>query len=102
MKDDTREFGTWEELADDAPAEAAAGGDLFYRGTLIRFWHGAGAGVVRTGSGREIPFEIEHVTVLGSLVTGPGRYALEQGMRVGFDVGWTSRGLRVTKLFPAE
>ena len=32
---------------------------------------------------------------------GSGWFELREGMLVGYDVGWTSRGLRVTKLFLA-
>jgi hypothetical protein len=75
-------------------------GELFYRGTLIRLTRGGSFGVVRSArDGREIPFERQHVTVLGA--SGAGQVELREGMAVGYDVGWTSRGLRVTKLFPA-
>jgi hypothetical protein len=59
----------------------------------IRWGHGTG--LVRSGSGREIPFELSFVTIIGER-----RHveALREGMRVGFDVGWTSHGLRVTVL----
>jgi len=89
------------ERPEDAEEAFLALGELFYRGTLIRLSRGGGAGVVRSAhDGREIPFEREHVLVLGggSEGTPPD---LREGMAVGYDVGWTSRGLRVTKLFPA-
>jgi len=90
-------------VLDDEPGDRPAAelpGELFYRGTLIRLLHGMGAGVVRSAAnGREIPFELQHVVVLGGGSSG-GRLELSEGMEVGFDVGWTSRGLRVTKLFP--
>lgn len=70
-------------------------GELFYRGTLIRLSRGGSFGTVRSASnGREIAFERQHAVVLGES-------ELREGMLVGYDVGWTSRGLRVTKLFPA-
>ena len=89
--------------ADDLPE---AGGDAlpaepFYRGTLIHVSRGGGRGVVRSlQTGREIPFEREHMVVLAPR-DGAGWFELREGMIVGYDVGWTSRGLRVTKLFPA-
>ena len=74
-------------------------GELFYRGILLQFARGTGRGVVRSAqTGREVPFELLHVAVLGS--TAEDSFELREGMEVGFDVGWTSRGLRVTKLFP--
>lgn len=81
---------------DDAEAPTPLG-ELFYRGTLIRLSRGGWAGVVRSAhDGREIPFEREHVVVLGG---AGGPLELREGMTVGYDVGRTSRGLRVTKLF---
>lgn len=86
---------------EDAPEDVFIPlGELFYRGTLVRLTRGGTFGVVRSAhDGREIPFERQHVTVLGT--TGGDRAELREGMAVGYDVGWTSRGLRVTKLFPA-
>lgn len=91
--------------ADDADELPGAGGapeqaEPFYRGTLILLSRGGGRGVVRSlRTGREIPFEREHVVVLAPRDTG--WFELREGMAVGYDVGWTSRGLRVTKLFAA-
>ena len=86
-------------LDDDAvepgALDAAAPAEPFYRGILIRLARGGGRGVVRSvRTGRELPFEREHAVVLGDV-------ELREGMTVGYDVGWTSRGLRVTKVFPA-
>jgi hypothetical protein len=80
-------------------SEAEESAELYYRGTLLQFARGTGRGVVRSArTGREVPFELMHVVVLGA---SPGeRLELHEGMEVGYDVGWTSRGLRVTKLFP--
>jgi hypothetical protein len=91
--------GSGGEAASDAPSSP---GELAYHGTIAHFARGTGSGVVRTASGREIPFELEHVVVAESLVPAPGRIAIEVGQAIGYDVGWTSRGLRVTKLFPVS
>ena len=94
-----------DDLDDDAPAAGpdvvAVAGEPFYRGVLIRLGRGGGRGVVRSvRTGREVAFEREHTIVLGE--PGPsGAVELREGMAVGYDVGWTSRGLRVTKIFPA-
>lgn len=91
-----------ERAGEDGGEESfSALGELFYRGTLIRLTRGGSFGVVRSAhDGREIPFERQHVTVLGTAGAADGP-ELREGMAVGYDVGWTSRGLRVTKLFPA-
>lgn len=80
------------------PSEPEESGELFYRGILLQFARGTGRGVIRSArTGREVPFELLHVVVLGS---ADDPFDLREGMEVGYDVGWTSRGLRVTKLFP--
>jgi hypothetical protein len=65
----------------------------FYRGTIERLFRGSQVGVVRSATGREIPFEFLHVEMVGPLRLYDD---LREGMAVGFDVGWTSNGLRVT------
>lgn len=76
----------------DEPEET---GERFYLGTIRRVFPSAGLGVVRSDSGREIPFAAAHVLIRGAAE----RFEeLREGMRVGFDVGWTSHGLRVTLL----
>jgi len=70
----------------------------YYRGVLIRLSHGLELGTVRSASGREIPFHFGHVVVIGE----GGAAGLTQGQVVGFDVGWTSRGLVVTRIRPME
>jgi hypothetical protein len=74
------------------PGLAAA--DRFYRGTVFRVQYGRGTGLLRTGSGREIRFEVPYVEFLD----GGRIFDLVEGLEVGYDVGWTSRGLRVTKI----
>ena len=66
----------------------------FYRGTIVRVQYGRGSGIVRTGSGRELRFVVPFVEFLDGLRI----HDLTEGMEIGFDVGWTSHGLRVTKI----
>lgn len=76
----------------DASEDSA---ERFYLGTIRRVFPGAGLGVVRSDSGREIPFAAAHVLIRGEVARFD---ELREGMRVGFDVGWTAHGLRVTLL----
>lgn len=79
----------------DAPDDRSPVADRFYAGTIKKLFAGAGMGVVRSATGREIPFAAAHVILIGGL----RRFEdLREGMLVGFDVGWTSKGLRVTIL----
>lgn len=76
-------------------ADSEASEDSFYQGTIIRVHPGSRSGVLRTGNGREVAFAVPDVLILG---TAHGFAALREGMRVGFDLGRTSRGLRVTTI----
>ena len=79
----------------DGPSDesSADAGDKFYRGTIEKLFRGSQSGVVRSGNGREIPFAFLHVVMVGPLRHFDD---LREGMRIGFDVGWTAKGLRVT------
>lgn len=76
------------------PAEGSAE-DRFYQGVISRVHWGRETGAVLSRNGREIEFEFPFVTMIGDYRRVE---SLRAGMRVGFDVGWTSRGLRVTTL----
>jgi hypothetical protein len=69
-------------------------GDRFYRGVIRKISWNTETGVIRSDSGRDIPFVFPYVTLLGA-PRHDIRF-LYEGMRVGFDVGWTSKGLRAT------
>jgi hypothetical protein len=77
--------------------------DGFYPGHIVFLDRVRGRGAIRSYGGRELRFEFPFVTVVGAAIGGrfPGIDLLRQGDRAGFDVGWTSRGLRVTKIKPA-
>ncbi|MEO8751970.1 MAG: hypothetical protein ABI624_04755 [Casimicrobiaceae bacterium] len=79
----------------DGDAVDPAAAERFYRGTIKRLFGGAGMGMVLSDTGREIPFAAAHVIITGAVRSFDG---LREGMRTGFDVGWTSNGLRVTLL----
>jgi hypothetical protein len=76
--------------------------DGFYPGVIVFLDRVRGRGVVRSYSGREYRFELPFVSVVGAPIGGryPGIDLLHQGDRIGFDVGWTSKGLRVSKIKP--
>jgi hypothetical protein len=74
---------------------AGSGRSRYYQGRIRRLFRGSETGVVRSATGREIPFEFQHVVMYGPVRDFAD---LREGLAVGFDVGWTSRGLRVTAL----
>lgn len=76
----------------------------FYRGLIVFLDSVRGHGTIRTYSGREIRFQFPFVHVIGAPIGGraPGIDRLRRGDIVGFDVGWTSKGLRITTIKPAN
>jgi hypothetical protein len=79
------------ELTDGEPTPDSK--EKFYRGTVVALSRGAQRGTIRSASGRQIPFYFAHLTMLG-----PRRHFddLREGVEVGYDVSWTSKGLRVS------
>jgi hypothetical protein len=78
--------------------------DGYYPGLIVVLDRVRGRGVIRSHSGREIRFQFPFVSIAGAALGGraPGIDLLHQGDTVGFDVGWTSKGLRITKIKPAR
>jgi hypothetical protein len=69
--------------------------DLFHHGTITKLFPSNNMGLVRIESGREIQFAFDLVILVGD-ARKPAD--LKEGMEVGYDLGWTSKGLRVTKI----
>ncbi len=69
--------------------------DLFHHGVITKLFSSNGMGMVRIESGREIPFSFQFVILVGE-VQNP--QDLKEGQEVGYDLGWTSSGLRITKI----
>ena len=82
---------------DDTPATPSPGpepGDSYYRGVISRVFYGSESGTLTSEtSGRTYQFRQPSVRIIGPIPRVDG---LREGMRVGFDLGWTSRGLRVS------
>jgi hypothetical protein len=73
-------------------------GELFYRGQLVSFSPGSRTGVVRASDGREFPLDLVHAVLLPADSAAAERQ-LRSGIAVGYDIGWTSHGRRVSKIF---
>lgn len=69
--------------------------DFFHHGVISKLFPSNNMGLVRTESGREVPFSFEFVILLGDAKKPSD---LMEGLEVGYDTGWTSQGLRVTKI----
>jgi hypothetical protein len=69
--------------------------DLYHQGVITKLFPSNGTGIVRTESGRELPFSYDLVILCGEAKTA---HELREGEHVGYDLGWTSSGLRITKI----
>ncbi len=81
---------------DDAPAAPSPSepAESYYRGVISRVFYGSESGTLTSeASGRTYRFQQPSVRIIGPIPRVDG---LREGMRGGFDVGWTSRGLRVS------
>lgn len=70
-------------------------GDFYHQGVITKLFPSNNTGVVKTESGRELTFSYDLVIISGE-VKSP--LDLKVGDSVGYDLGWTSNGLRITKL----
>jgi len=78
--------------ADGPPAGETP--ERYYRGVISRIYYGSESGtLVSEATGREYQFKFPFVEIIGPI---PRIDGLREGMSVGFDLGWTSRGRRVT------
>jgi cold shock CspA family protein len=69
--------------------------DLFHHGVISKLFPSNNMGLLRTESGREVPFSFQFVELLGEAKEPAD---LREGQEVGYDLGWTSKGLRATKI----
>ena len=70
-------------------------GDNYHQGVITKLFPSNNTGVVRTESGRELTFSYDLVDLFGEVKSA---LDLRVGEPVGYDLGWTSAGLRVTKI----
>ncbi len=70
-------------------------GDLYHQGIITKLFPSNNTGVVRTESGRELTFSYDLVIMCGKKASP---LDLKVGELIGYDLGWTSAGLRITKI----
>ena len=70
--------------------------DRFYKGVIQKISAGTESGIVLSDSGRKIPFVFPFLRLIGA--PRQDIRFLTEGMRVGFDVGWTDKGLRIATI----
>ena len=69
--------------------------DLFHHGVITKLFPSNNTGIVRVESGREVFFSYEFVILTGE---AKSPLSLKVGQIVGYDLGWTPSGLRITKI----
>ena len=79
---------------DDQPFKSSRG-DFYHQGIITKLFPSNNTGVVRTENGRELTFSYDLVILCGE---AKSPLELRVGEQVGYDLGWTSSGLRITKL----
>jgi hypothetical protein len=79
------------EPPEESPGSSRA---RYYRGVVVRVYYGSESGTLRSDvTGREYQFKYPFVEIRGPI---PRVSGLREGMGVGFDLGRTSRGVRVS------
>ena len=81
--------------AQDEPAFKSSHGDFYHQGIITKLFPSNNTGVVRTQNGRELTFSYDLVILCGE---AKSPLELIVGEQVGYDLGWTSSGLRITKI----
>ena len=69
--------------------------DSYHHGVVTQLFPSTNTGIVRTESGREVPFSYEFVILLGR---AQSPLDLKEGEAVGYDLGWTPKGIMITKI----
>jgi len=67
----------------------------YYRGRIAKFNPKTGYGFVEDGDGSHIFFYADQIRLEGSRTR---KSDIRPGRVVGFDVGWTDRGIRICKM----
>jgi hypothetical protein len=82
-------------MSDEGTAILPQTDDLFHHGVITKLFPSNNTGIVRIESGREIFFSYDFVILTGE---AKSPLSLRVGQPVGYDLGWTPSGLRVTKI----
>lgn len=78
-----------------AEANSSLVENSYHHGTITKLFPSNNMGIVRIESGREVPFSYEFVILLGR---AQSPLELTEGEPVGYDLGWTPKGMMVTKI----
>lgn len=68
--------------------------EKFPHGKVVRFFPELRYGFIKSRTGKDVYFNLDEVRFVGE----KDHRWLKEGMPIGYDVGWTSHGLHVTKI----
>lgn len=69
--------------------------DLFPKGTVVDFYPKQGIGRIKTDRNGVLEFSLGQVELIGEKARALN---IAAGARIGFDVSWTSKGLKISKI----
>lgn len=69
--------------------------DFFRKGTILKFFSQSGYGFIRDEKGQQVYFHLDEIRFVGE---PRKRSQIKEGMKVGFDISRTSRGIRATHM----
>ncbi len=76
------------------PAFRKAPDDRFSKGRIVKYFPQSHYGFIKDRRGRDVYFNIDELRFVGE----KGRESLKEGIEVGYDVAWTSKGLHIAKI----
>lgn len=76
------------------PAFRKAPEDRFSKGRVVKYFPQSHYGFIKDRRGKDLYFNIDELRFSGE----KGREALKEGIEVGYDVAWTSKGLHISKI----
>ena len=68
--------------------------DKFSRGRIVKYFPQSHYGFIKNKRGKDVYFNVDEIRFVGE----KGREALKEGIEVGYDVGWTSHGLHISRV----
>lgn len=76
------------------PAFRKAPEDRFSKGRVVKYFPQSHYGFIKDKRGKDVYFNVDELRFSGE----KGREYLKEGIEVGYDVAWTSKGLHISKI----
>lgn len=76
------------------PAFRKAPEDRFSKGRVVKYFPQSRYGFIKDRRGKDVYFNVDELRFAGT----KGRESLKEGIEVGYDVAWTSKGIHISKI----